>query len=1368
MSAGSSAVVKFAAITALVMALLIGPAEGQTIDEWCKPGGDALCTAKTTTDFVYLPRTCTLGVSENTLESEAFELAWNETQGNAPGCPANTIQPLGWADGHMTPADFAIYCPGYGNGPFPTTSYDVEVDNYARYLKTKYIAPACTTEQQTLGLVQRTRSLVCPEGIDGNGGSYCYRSDTAQDVGKNLGDQCKTGQCFLGNPINVGVGNKYQEEFDFAATGPNPLAFRRYYNSLAGLDDSNNGLYRFGNSGPNSVRASLNGDNSATAAVATDAIGVSWRHSYQAAIAVHETQDIRSAFIYRPEGRVYAYREHGAAWHTDADVNFTLIELQTAGATTGWELTTDEDALEVYSAEGRLQTITDREGFTTTLAYDGIGRLTTVTDHFGKQIAIGYAASPDPGQDWWENSAVENRITTVTDPAGGVYSYGYDSLGNLVSMTHPDTTVRHYVYENASFPYALTGIVDRNGDRYATFGYDADGRANLSYHGPAANPSERVDISYTTIGVNAPIYRITDAQVTYAAGTSQQLVQDIDIAAKVGVAKTTGITKLGSSSSKTYDTNGNLERSTDYGGEVTYRAYDARNLVTTLTEAEGATEERTTTMQWHAGYRLPTKVTRPSVAGTGYDQETEYTYVTGTPLVASITVRGHRPDGAAIQRTTAFTYNADNQLETIDGPRTGVSDVTTISYYSCTTGYECGQIASVTNPLGHVTTFDTYDAFGRVLQSTDPNGLQTHYVYSSAGELTSVTQVPVSGTNRQTTMAYDSAGQLTSVTRPDGQVLTFTYDDAHYLTTITDNLGNRIEYDYDARGNRTDEDTYDPGSSLKRAVDSVYDVFNHLDTVSSGGSLTDYAIDIEGNLTSTVDPNSAMTTHSYDALDRLTQTVDALLGVTSYAYDVHDNTAVVTAANGAKTVYSYDDLGNLLEEISPDRGTTTYTYDVAGNLATKTDARGKLTSYTYDALNRLTLTTLDGGGTIAYEYDVGANAKGRLNKITDATGNTSWSFDSFGAVTQKTQTIGSVALSTSYAYDSAGRMTSMTLPSGKVVGYGYNTYLPTSVTVDGATVLSAASYDPFGPVNGWTWGNGAAHSKSFDVRGLLTSHTLAGSTRTLGYDAAGQLTSLNDPRHTDTFGYDLLGRLDDYTHTGLAPLPASQAFEYDENGNRTRLTENGTAYDYTVEASNPLLVLAPVGSPDTTITQSVTVPATQFQWTITMPSVPGEYEFRLFDAAGVTKLATSSPVRVQAVPETQTPEITLSTIQVEGGAYVTATLTGGPGNPSDWLSISALGSSDYSYLTYVYVGSGQTSKVWTRWVAYAPGAYEYRLYENNGYNVLARSEPLSIYAAPAACGTPPCVDALAAAVRPGATASASVSKHGQAHPWAHP
>ena len=73
-------------------------------------------------------------------------------------------------------------------------------------------------------------------------------------------------------------------------------------------------------------------------------------------------------------------------------------------------------------------------------------------------------------------------------------------------------------------------------------------------------------------------------------------------------------------------------------------------------------------------------------------------------------------------------------------------------------------------------------------------------------------------------------------------------------------------------------------------------------------------------------------------------------------------------------------------------------------------------------------------------------------------------------------------------------------------------------------------------------------------------------------------------------------------------------------------------YDYVVGPPRPTLVLAPVGSPDTTITDSVSVTAETFDWTVTMPATPGEYEFRLFDADGTTRLATSDPVRVQAVP----------------------------------------------------------------------------------------------------------------------------------------
>ncbi len=49
-----------------------------------------------------------------------------------------------------------------------------------------------------------------------------------------------------------------------------------------------------------------------------------------------------------------------------------------------------------------------------------------------------------------------------------------------------------------------------------------------------------------------------------------------------------------------------------------------------------------------------------------------------------------------------------------------------------------------------------------------------------------------------------------------------------------------------------------------------------------------------------------------------------------------------------------------------------------------------MTRYTYDALNRITEIELDSLDTITFQYDTGSNAIGRLNKITDASGETTW------------------------------------------------------------------------------------------------------------------------------------------------------------------------------------------------------------------------------------------------------------------------------------------------------------------------------------------------------------------------------------------
>jgi hypothetical protein len=41
------------------------------------------------------------------------------------------------------------------------------------------------------------------------------------------------------------------------------------------------------------------------------------------------------------------------------------------------------------------------------------------------------------------------------------------------------------------------------------------------------------------------------------------------------------------------------------------------------------------------------------------------------------------------------------------------------------------------------------------------------------------------------------------------------------------------------------------------------------------------------------------------------------------------------------------------------------------------------------------------------------------------------------------------------------------------------------VNVDGNSLLGAVSYQPFGPVTGWIWGNGSQSSRAYDLAGQI-------------------------------------------------------------------------------------------------------------------------------------------------------------------------------------------------------------------------------------------------------------------------------------------
>ncbi len=375
-------------------------------------------------------------------------------------------------------------------------------------------------------------------------------------------------------------------------------------------------------------------------------------------------------------------------------------------------------------------------------------------------------------------------------------------------------------------------------------------------------------------------------------------------------------------------------------------------------------------------------------------------------------------------------------------------------------------------------------------------------------------------------------------------------------------------------------------------------------------STTQYAYDTVGNLTQITDPRGLVTTFAYDSLGRRTKvqgppaTPGGAAPTAIFSYDGQDRVRQVTDPRSLVTAYTVDGLGNTTQQQSPDTGTTNATYDAAGNLTSRTDARGKTTTFSYDAVNRLTQASYASGTPTVLEYDGGTsplpNDIGKLTKVIDEAGSTRFRYNGFGNVVSKTQTTTANGVAKdqtiAYAYGTSGSSTghviSLTYPgSGNVVGYTYNSAGRiaglTLTTANGSVaLLSNIQYQPFGKPSAWTWGNGTAYTRSFDLSGRLTQFPLGATTgtgttpnglsRTVNYDAASRISAYT---HTDTsggtgsstataanqtFGYDDQDRLISYL-----PANSSQSYSYDANGNRTGQTIGGNSYTQTVDpASN--------------------------------------------------------------------------------------------------------------------------------------------------------------------------------------------------------
>jgi len=670
---------------------------------------------------------------------------------------------------------------------------------------------------------------------------------------------------------------------------------------------------------------------------------------------------------------------------------------------------------------------------------------------------------------------------------------------------------------------------------------------------------------------------VTDAVGTQELWTFQEVLGAQKLTSKINQVDGKGVVQ-------TWNTRGEMLTRTDAEGRVTSYTYNATNQRTSMTEASGTAQARVTIYEYvNADIDLVTKTTSPSIYASS-SKEVVNVY-DANQNITSVTVSGFDVSGAAVSRATLFTHDAYGKVATIDGPRIDVNDITTLEYYDCNTGSECGQLQKVTNALGHESTYDSYDAAGRLLQSTDVNGIVTSYTYHPRGWVLDMTQTPATGAARVTSYEYDNVGQLIKTTLPDGTEQNYVYDAAHDLREIFDNLGNKVEYTYDAKGNRTHNLIRDPDGILVRSTITAYDHRNFIESINSDGSITQLINDAVGNLSQQTDPNLNPTTdHEFDALDRLTNTVDALINNSGYEYDVADQLTKVTAPNGALTQYEYDDLGNQTKEISSDRGTVLYTHDDAGNVTSMTDARGITLTYEYDALNRLTkLDSPTARHRAHYKYDAGNsnyctnNSVGRVCRVRDYSGREFLDYDAWGNVVRVRRSVQGFdgllvgAYITDYSYDAANRVSSIQYPSGRSVSFtrdavGRLTGVDTQ-DADGNTdtIVSNRVYRADGLWTSQSYDNGLTQTKQYDTQGRLENHLAGAYSRDYIYDANGNITSADaiDNSQERDYGYDVLDRLTSETDSIRNLI---RDYQYDANGNREQFSEAAQFSSLTYQA----------------------------------------------------------------------------------------------------------------------------------------------------------------------------------------------------------
>jgi RHS repeat-associated protein len=489
----------------------------------------------------------------------------------------------------------------------------------------------------------------------------------------------------------------------------------------------------------------------------------------------------------------------------------------------------------------------------------------------------------------------------------------------------------------------------------------------------------------------------------------------------------------------------------------------------------------------------------------------------------------------------------------------------------------------VTNAVGHKVIYSNHDGMGRARRMTDANSVITDVVFDTRGNVRTTSKYLPNGT-RTTSYEYNGANQLTKITYPNGRVANNQYNSAMRLTGTGNVLSENVTFPFTAATNTSQSRSQRHVPSLSGNTPIASGVGEFVSTSQSdslgrpwknngnNGQLNTYSYDLNGNVKTITDAAGRVTTFYYDDLNRRTGIYLPDGGRIINAYNKQGLLASVTDQRGQKTTFGYNGFGNLLTQTSPDTGVTSYGYDIGGRMTSQTRANGVITAYTWDALDRMTSRTAS-GVTETFTYDEGTYGKGKLTRINDATGSTTYEYSAAGELIKQVSTIYGAVYITSWGYDAAGRLTGMTYPSGFALTYSYDAYgrlsrIASSLGGVWATLADSFLYQPATErPYAWRFGNGKANLVTLDTDSRIDNiHVPYTQSLTFRYNNTNTISSIYDNGATgrsSTLGYGAADRLK--TVTGTAD---TQAITLDLVGNRTAITRQGAAATYTYSTTS--------------------------------------------------------------------------------------------------------------------------------------------------------------------------------------------------------